>query len=94
MAKTTLAELSALKQELKDFKNELFSDIREIKEQTKKTNGQVAANFNKVAMVELKQLDCPARQYFSSGIKRSDTIKMMMAALIGALVSYLGYLIR
>jgi len=62
MMKTAEA-LAALKQEVIDFKTTFGDDLKEIKAQTKATNGSIARTIRNLEIVKHKQDDCPARKY-------------------------------
>ncbi len=65
----TAEELSALRQEVKDFKEEIFPKLREIKDKVCKTNGTVAKVMRQQAVTKERQDSCPARKYHQNPSK-------------------------
>ena len=87
----TAQELSALRQEVKDFKEEIIPRIRDINEHTKKTNGNVTKLMKEQALLEQKQENCPARKYYNSptrvqekdwSIKKGSIVAMIVVAIL------------
>jgi len=54
---------AVLRQELKDFKDEMISRLGRIERQTTMTNGKVASALTDIALLKDNQNDCPARKY-------------------------------
>ena len=69
---STIEALASLRQEMQDFKSELFPRIKTIEDQTKKTNGSVRDNREFMKIVRERQDLCPARSYFISGTTKKD----------------------
>ena len=83
MGKTTL---DAVAQEIKDFKSEVLSNLKEIKEQVKKTNGRVNQHNVDISLISQSQKDCSARLYHQ-GMNRKDWVKVTIPAILSALLT-------
>ena len=91
----TAEELAALRQEMKDFKGEIFPKLKEITDQTKKTNGSIARVITEQRLIKDRQDNCPARNYHQSPSKlnEQDWSIRKAAIIIGAItVLFLGLL--
>lgn len=94
----TAIELAALRQEVKDFKTTFGDDLKEIKTQTKLTNGSIARTIRVLDKVKHKQEDCPARIYHAQPTKYQEqkisTKKIMVIiAAISIIVNILQFII-
>ena len=85
--KNMIGAVAALGQEIKDFKNEVISDIREIKIQTKFTNGKVAEAIKEIAILKEKQKSCPARIfYYNPNMKDLKDWSLKKSAIVISLI--------
>lgn len=60
---STTEKLSAVIQEITDFKEETFKRLQRIEMQTTKTNGRVGVNEQSIALIRQGQENCPAKIY-------------------------------
>ena len=78
--------LTAVKQEISDFKNEVLADLKEIKIETKKTNGRVNKHDISINLMEQTQDDCPARNYHKN-MSKKDWIRTTIPAALSAILT-------
>ena len=61
--------ISALKQEVMDFKKETFSILKRIENQTIKTNGRVNSHETDIELLKNETKNCPARIFHTAETK-------------------------
>ena len=64
--------LSALRQEVKDFKEEGLARLTRIEAQTTKTNGRVNTNESSFALLNQAHNNCPAKKYHENESKSTQ----------------------
>ena len=75
-------KLAALEQKIDDFKESVMFELKEIKEQTKKTNGNVAKAIIDIALLKQENDNSPARLAYGSEVQRKDwSLKMIVIIL-------------
>ena len=55
--------MAELKQELKDFKEEIIPRLERIEQQTIKTNGRVNTHDTDLQLIKQRETDCPAKKF-------------------------------
>ena len=84
--------METIKQELKDFKEEIISRLTRIEAQTTKTNGNVAKAITDIALgsqerkeiikdISNHTIDCPARKFFNDATTKRDWTAYIVAGL-------------
>ena len=82
--------LSALCQEMKDFKNESFARLDRIEQQTIKTNGRVNSHDTEIIVIKKETENCAARKYFENESKATTTGRIALYLTIGMNIILLG----
>lgn len=83
---------SIIKQELKDFKEEVISRLQRIERQTTMTNGKVASAITDIALVNQKQISCPAR--IAAAIPTKFQIKDQIISIVAVLIALAAILLK
>ena len=97
--KTVAGQIGMLSQEIKDFKAEIIPQIRDIYNQTRKTNGSIAKACTDIELMKQNYDTCPARVWIGSP-NRTNEIDISLKkqvnqiTIYGVLISFVVILIQ